>query len=84
VLGVFIDVTPIQEAMRALQASEAKYRHLIENLRGEYFFYTIDTDGTLSYVSPSATAMMGWTPEEMLGPTSISSPTTPSMPRCSR
>ena len=68
VLGVFNDVTPIQEAMRALQASEAKYRHLIENLRGEYFFYTIDTDGTLSYVSPSATAMMGWTPEEMLGP----------------
>ncbi|MFY7907010.1 MAG: PAS domain S-box protein, partial [Burkholderiaceae bacterium] len=46
VLGVFIDVTRVHEAMQALQASESKYRHLVENLSGEYFFYTNDADGT--------------------------------------
>ena len=68
VLGVFIDVTRVHEAMQALQASETKYRHLVENLSGEYFFYTNNLDGTISYVSPSVTAMLGWTPEEMTGP----------------
>ncbi|HRK38175.1 MAG TPA: PAS domain S-box protein [Burkholderiaceae bacterium] len=68
VLGVFIDVTRVNEAMQALQASEAKYRHLVENLGGEYFFYTNDPDGTISYISPSVTTMLGWSPEEMMGP----------------
>jgi two-component system sensor histidine kinase/response regulator len=54
--------------MTALQDSEAKYRHLVENLTGEYFFYTNGTEGTISYISPSVTPMLGWTPEEMTGP----------------
>jgi len=68
VLAVFSDVTPMVEATRALQSSEAKYRHLVENLSREYFFYTNDANGTISYISPSVTEMMGWTPDEMLGP----------------
>jgi hemerythrin-like metal-binding protein/PAS domain S-box-containing protein len=67
-LAVFSDVTRIVETTRALQSSEAKYRHLVENLSSEYFFYTNDSAGTISYISSSVTPMLGWTPEEMLGP----------------
>ena len=74
-VGVFRDISErkaqensLKEATRALQTSEAKYHHLVENLSGEYFFYTNDAQGNISYISPSATQMMGWTPEEMLGP----------------
>lgn len=57
-----------QRAEQEQQASETKYRHLVENLSGEYFFYTNDAQGNISYISPSATQMMGWTAEEMTGP----------------
>ncbi len=49
----------------ALRASEEKYRHLVENLGKEYFFYQHDTNGVITYVSPSVAAMLGYVPQEI-------------------
>ena len=74
-VGVFRDTSErkaqensLKEATRALQASEAKYRHLVENLSGEYFFYTNDEQGRINYMSQSAVPMLGWSTDEMMGP----------------
>lgn len=57
-------VTQLEEERRALAASEEKYRRLIEVLREDYFFYTHDTRGHLTYVSPSITTVLGYSPNE--------------------
>ncbi|MDP2416417.1 MAG: PAS domain S-box protein [Hydrogenophaga sp.] len=74
-VGVFRDISErkaqensLKEATRALQASETKYRHLVENLSGEYFFYTNDEQGRINYMSQSAVPMLGWSTDEMMGP----------------
>lgn len=56
----------VEASNRSLQASENKYKRLIENLSGEYFFYIVDMEGELEYVSPSVQDMLGYTPEEFL------------------
>ena len=74
-VGVFRDISArtaqqqqVEAANQALQASEAKYRQLVENLSGEYFFYTNDAQGRINYVSPSVSKLFGWTAADMLGP----------------
>ena len=47
-----------------LAVSEQKYRRLIEAIRGNYFFYTHDESGKFSYISPSITSVLGYSPEE--------------------
>jgi PAS domain S-box-containing protein len=49
-----------------LQASEQKYRRLVEALREDYFFYTQNPDGIFSYISPSITIVLGYSQEEFL------------------
>ncbi len=55
-----------RRAEEARQESEAKYRRLIENMPDSYFFYAHGVDGVFTYVSPSMTAVLGWTQEEYL------------------
>ncbi len=54
----------LDEANRALRKSEQKYRHLVENLREEYFFYSHGTNGVFTYVSPSITDVLGYSQNE--------------------
>jgi two-component system, cell cycle sensor histidine kinase and response regulator CckA len=49
-----------------LHRSEGKYRRLIESLERDYIMYSHNTDGVFTYVSPSVTPMLGYTPEEFL------------------
>ena len=49
-----------------LKESEAKFRHIVEGLREGYFFYSHGCDGVFSYVSPSVTGMLGYSPEEFM------------------
>jgi PAS domain S-box-containing protein len=49
----------------ALRASEAQYRHLIENIHD--IVYTLDTRGMVTFVSPSWTALMAQPMEHALG-----------------
>jgi diguanylate cyclase (GGDEF)-like protein/PAS domain S-box-containing protein len=50
VQGVGRDITQRKKAEEALQESEEKYRSLVENIND--VFYTLDTGGNITYVSP--------------------------------
>ena len=64
VLGIGRDITAAREAQQALEASEEKFRLMVEGLKTEYFFYRHDVDGVITYVSPAVTEMLGYTPAE--------------------
>lgn len=53
-----------ERAVAALARSEERYRHLIENLMDDYFFYVHNLDGVFTYVSPSIRNVLGYTQEE--------------------
>ncbi|MDJ0819672.1 MAG: response regulator [Desulfobacterales bacterium] len=57
-------VRELEEEKDRLAVSEQKYRRLIEALRGNYFFYTHDESGVFSYISPSITSVLGYSPED--------------------
>jgi PAS domain S-box-containing protein len=48
----------------ALEASEEKFRLMVEGLWAEYFFFRHGREGVLTYVSPSVTDMLGLAVEE--------------------
>ena len=54
-----------ERLIESLQRSEARYRDLVENLND--VVYAVNPDGELTYVSPSVTAMLGYSPEELVG-----------------
>ena len=53
------------EAARQLAASEERYRLLAEN--SSDVVMQLGNDGTIRWVSPSLTAMLGWQPAEWIG-----------------
>ncbi|MBF0398580.1 MAG: response regulator [Desulfobacterales bacterium] len=61
-------VSILEEKQKELELSEQKYRRLVEVLHENYFFYAYDSNGTLTYISPSFTNVLGYTKEDgMLG-----------------
>ena len=48
-----------------LRESNKKYRRLVDNLAGG-FLYRHDTNGVFTYISPSITRVLGYSPEEFL------------------
>jgi PAS domain S-box-containing protein len=60
------DVTQKKRADAAVRKIEQKYQRLMESLQHDYFLYTHDTDGVFTYVSPSVTAVLGYTQDEFL------------------
>lgn len=65
-LAVMTDITQRKRAEEAHRESEAKYRRLVDNLGCEYFFYIHNTEGIMTYVSPSVQDMVGYTQDEFL------------------
>ncbi|MGZ8471316.1 MAG: PAS domain S-box protein, partial [Gemmatirosa sp.] len=61
------DITESRAAEEALKRSEEQFRRLIEN--GSDLLLIARTDGMLTYASPSAERLLGWTPAEMLAVT---------------
>ncbi len=59
-------INTISKSGKALRTSEEKHRRLVENLGKEYFLYSHDTDGVMSYVSPSITEMLGYVQTEFM------------------
>ncbi len=61
------DVTAAEEARRALEQSEAKYRHLLENVPQKIFYK--DADSVYVAVNPSYAGDFGLAPEAFPGKT---------------
>ncbi len=60
----FRDVTERKRADQELQDREEQYRLLAENVRD--LIWTLDLEGRFTYMSPSVSDILGYTPEEAL------------------
>jgi len=65
VITVCRDVSERKEAEEALKQSEAKFRSFVENASD--LIFTLDKSGTVTYVSPNAKRLTGYTREEVEG-----------------
>ena len=64
-IGVITDVTRYKETERALEASESRFRVLIENSLD--LISVVDRDGRIQYQSPSLRELLGYDPAETIG-----------------
>jgi PAS domain S-box-containing protein len=62
VFGSTQDITEQKLMREDLQKAEEKYRNVVEHSTN--MFYTHDTNGVLTYVSPQSEHFLGYTPEE--------------------
>ncbi len=65
ILTIITDVTDRQQAEESLRQSELRFRVLIENAADAITL--VGADGRISYFSPSAIRLLGYTAEEALG-----------------
>ncbi|MDH7510611.1 MAG: MASE3 domain-containing protein [Methanolinea sp.] len=63
-VAVFENISRRKNAEIALRESEAKFRHLAENAKDLIYRYELIPVRRFSYVSPSATSITGYTPED--------------------
>lgn len=56
----------VYQRTRDLIDSENKYRRLVESLESEYFFYSLNTKGEMTYISPSLINVLGYQPVEFI------------------
>ncbi|MDT8342090.1 MAG: PAS domain S-box protein, partial [Longimicrobiales bacterium] len=62
--GTHLDISEWKHAIDALQESERRFRRLAENAPDLIYRYRLHPDPGFEYVSPAATAMTGYTPED--------------------
>lgn len=79
VMGISRDITERKRAEAALRASEAKYRFIAEAIND--IVWTADIDFRITYESPSAEKILGYTPQELCGQSAIQIMTTESQNR---
>jgi PAS domain S-box-containing protein len=57
--------TQVAQRTQALEASERRYRDLVENISD--VIYAANVDGTITYVSRAVEALLGYSPAEVIG-----------------
>lgn len=62
--GIQSDITELVKAQDDLRESEARFRRLVENAPDLVFRYRFRPEPGFDFVSPSSTAIVGYTPEE--------------------
>jgi len=65
IITVYEDKTEHKKSEKALQRSEEKYRELVENLND--VIYLIDSNGTITYVSPPIESVLGYNCSDLVG-----------------
>ncbi len=63
------DIARLEEQLKQeteLRQLEEKYKRLVESLSEEYIFYSHDSAGMVTYVSPSITKILGYSQEESM------------------
>ena len=65
-LEVVLDVSERRQAQEALRENEEQLRLIVDSAR-DYAILTIDPEGRIMQWSPGATAIFGWSPDEVLG-----------------
>ena len=63
--GVLLDISDVKAAEEAVEASERRYRLVAENVSD--VIWTADLECRRTYVSPSITRVLGYTPDELVG-----------------
>jgi PAS domain S-box-containing protein len=64
-LVIYEDITERKRVQEALQASDRKYRQLVEDIND--VVYTIDANGHINYISPVIESVAGYRPSEIIG-----------------
>ncbi|MGQ9586838.1 MAG: PAS domain S-box protein [Thermoplasmata archaeon] len=64
ILAIIREITEIKQKQEELRKSEQRFRMLAENVQDLIFRYRYLPERGFEYVSPSATAITGYTPEE--------------------
>jgi PAS domain S-box-containing protein len=67
--STLFDITQLQQAQQTVVKSEALYRLLAENISD--VIAKVSPDGIRSYITPSCFALLGYTPDELVGRPSI-------------
>jgi diguanylate cyclase (GGDEF)-like protein/PAS domain S-box-containing protein len=73
IIGVSTDLTEITQQTEELRRSEERFRLLAEHALDLIYRYRLKPEPGFEYVSPSATAMIGYTPEEHYADPELSS-----------
>ncbi|MBF0290028.1 MAG: transporter substrate-binding domain-containing protein [SAR324 cluster bacterium] len=60
------DITERKRSAEKLEKSESRFRELVERFGANYFFYAHDIEGVFSYLSPSASEMLGNSIENLM------------------
>lgn len=64
-VGAVTDISDRKQALEALQASEGKYRNLVET--SSDLIWSVDVEGRWTFVNQAAARIYGYQPSEMLG-----------------
>jgi len=65
IVASITDITSLKQTKRNLEASEEKYRSLVEEI--SEIIYAVDEAGTLSYISPVVETVGGYSQAELVG-----------------